>query len=150
MSSFKLVPQNPVPSDIEVSQSITPINIATIAAEAGILPDELEPYGKHKAKVPPPTHPPTQPILIGEEEDHPPTQPTHPPKVSLAVRDRLASQKDGHYVVVTGINPTPLGEGKSTTTVGLCQALGAHLNKKTFVCIRQPSQGRRVGGWVGG
>ena len=51
MSTFKLVPADPVPSDIEVSQSITPINIATIAANAGILPDELEPYGKHKAKV---------------------------------------------------------------------------------------------------
>lgn len=46
---------------------------------------------------------------------------------------------------MTGINPTPLGEGKSTTTVGLCQALGAHLNKKTFVCIRQPSQGPTFG-----
>lgn len=115
MSTFKLVPADPVPSDIDVSQSITPINIATIAANAGILPDELEPYGKYKAKV------------------------------SLDVRDRLKGQKNGHYVVMTGINPTPLGEGKSTTTVGLCQALGAHLNKKTFVCIRQPSQGPTFG-----
>lgn len=65
MSTFKLVPADPVPSDIEVSQSITPINIATIAANAGILPDELEPYGKYKAKV------------------------------SLDVRDRLKGQKVG-------------------------------------------------------
>lgn len=65
MSTFKLVPADPVPSDIDVSQSITPINIATIAANAGILPDELEPYGKYKAKV------------------------------SLGVRDRLKGQKVG-------------------------------------------------------
>lgn len=51
-------------------------------------------------------------------------------QVSLGIRDRLADQKDGNYVVVTGINPTPLGEGKSTTSIGLAQALGAHLGKK--------------------
>ena len=66
-------------------------------------------------------------------------------KVSLAVRDRVASQQDGNYVVVTAINPTPLGEGKSTTTIGLAQALGAHLNKKAIACIRQPSQGPTFG-----
>lgn len=52
---------------------------------------------------------------------------------------------NGNYVVVTGINPTPLGEGKSTTTIGLVQALGAHLNKKAIACIRQPSQGPTFG-----
>ncbi len=51
----------------------------------------------------------------------------------------------GNYVVVTGINPTPLGEGKSTTTIGLAQALGAMLGKRTFCCIRQPSQGPTFG-----
>jgi formyltetrahydrofolate synthetase len=51
----------------------------------------------------------------------------------------------GNYVVVTGINPTPLGEGKSTTTIGLAQALGAILGKRTFCCIRQPSQGPTFG-----
>lgn len=51
-------------------------------------------------------------------------------KVKLSVRDRLADQPLGKYVVVAGITPTPLGEGKSTTTVGLCQAIGAYLNKK--------------------
>lgn len=66
-------------------------------------------------------------------------------KISLAVRDRLASQPDGNYVVVTAINPTPLGEGKSTTTIGLAQALGAHLNRKAIACIRQPSQGPTFG-----
>jgi len=53
--------------------------------------------------------------------------------------------KDGNYVVVTGINPTPLGEGKSTTTIGVCQALGAHLGQKVITCIRQPSQGPTFG-----
>jgi formyltetrahydrofolate synthetase len=65
--------------------------------------------------------------------------------VSLAVRDRLAAVPDGNYVVVTGINPTPLGEGKSTTTIGVCQALGAHLGKRVFTTIRQPSQGPTFG-----
>ena len=51
----------------------------------------------------------------------------------------------GNYVVVTGINPTPLGEGKSTTVIGVCQALGAHLGRRTFTCIRQPSQGPTFG-----
>ena len=52
---------------------------------------------------------------------------------------------NGKYIVVTAITPTPLGEGKTTTTVGLSQALGAHLSKKVFTCIRQPSQGPTFG-----
>jgi formyltetrahydrofolate synthetase len=117
MSSFtsKIVFKNPVPSDIDVSQSITPAPIDQVAEAAGLLKDEYFLYGKNKCKV------------------------------SLAVRDRLANQRDGNYVVVTGINPTPLGEGKSTTTIGLAQALGAHLNKRTIACIRQPSQGPTFG-----
>lgn len=63
----------------------------------------------------------------------------------IDVRERLKDQKPGKYIVVTAINPTPLGEGKSTTTVGLSQALGAHLGKKVFTCIRQPSQGPTFG-----
>ena len=50
-----------------------------------------------------------------------------------------------HAVVVAGMTPTPLGEGKSTTTVGLCQALGAHLGRKVMTCVRQPSQGPTFG-----
>ena len=66
-------------------------------------------------------------------------------KVELSLLERLKDRPDGYYVVVTGINPTPLGEGKSTTTVGLTQALGAHLGRTTFACLRQPSQGPTFG-----
>jgi formyltetrahydrofolate synthetase len=104
-----------VPSDIDIAQAATPLRIEQIAAEAGILPDELELYGKSKAKV------------------------------NLSLRDRLKDVPNGKYVVVTAITPTPLGEGKTTTTVGLSQALGAHLGKKVFTCVRQPSQGPTFG-----
>lgn len=53
-------------------------------------------------------------------------------QVLLSTLERLGSRPDGYYVVVGGITPTPLGEGKSTTTVGLCQALGAYLGKKVY------------------
>ncbi|HEY3823590.1 MAG TPA: formate--tetrahydrofolate ligase, partial [Bryobacteraceae bacterium] len=66
-------------------------------------------------------------------------------KVHLSLRDRLKDVQNGKYIVVTAITPTPLGEGKTTTTVGLSQALGAHLGKKVFTCIRQPSQGPTFG-----
>ena len=104
-----------VPSDLAIAQSACPLPILDIAAEAGILPEELEPYGRYKAKV------------------------------HLSVRDRLKDAPNGKYVVVTAITPTPLGEGKTTTTVGLTQALGAHLGKRVFTCIRQPSQGPTFG-----
>ncbi|NOZ73357.1 MAG: formate--tetrahydrofolate ligase [Chloroflexi bacterium] len=107
--------KRPVPSDIDIAQSVEPIPIIKIAEEVGILPEELELYGDKKAKV------------------------------SLSVRDRLADLPDGKYVLVTAITPTPLGEGKTTTTVGLSQALGAHLGKKVFTCVRQPSQGPTFG-----
>jgi len=55
--------------------------------------------------------------------------------------DRLADRPDGKYVLVTGINPTPLGEGKSTVVIGVCQALEAIMGRKAMACIRQPSQG---------
>jgi formyltetrahydrofolate synthetase len=106
---------NPVPGDLEIAQAATAVPIDRIAHEAGILPDELELYGKHKAKV------------------------------HLSIRDRLKDSPNGKYIVVTAITPTPLGEGKTTTTVGLSQALGAHLGKKVFTNIRQPSQGPTFG-----
>ena len=108
-----------VPSDIDIAQAAKPIPIDRIAAEIGILPDELEMYGKNKAKV------------------------------NLSIRDRLKDIPSGKYIVVTAITPTPLGEGKTTTTVGLSQALGAHLGKKVFTCVRQPSQGHTFGGGMG-
>src|SRR5580658_1040489 len=104
-----------VPSDIDIAQAATPLPIDQIASEAGILPEELDLYGKTKAKV------------------------------HLSIRDRLKNSLNGKYIVVTAITPTPLGEGKTTTTVGLSQALGAHLGKKVFTCIRQPSQGPTFG-----
>src|SRR3977135_2774863 len=111
-----------VPSDLDIAQAAVPIRIEQIASEAGILPDELELYGKTKAKV------------------------------HLSIRDRLKDVRNGKYIVVTAITPTPLGEGKTTTTVGLSQGLGAYLGKKVFTCIRQPSQGPTFGikGGAGG
>ncbi|MEW5308767.1 MAG: hypothetical protein WDW38_000700 [Sanguina aurantia] len=64
--------------------------------------------------------------------------------VRLEVRDRLKDAPLGKYIVVAGITPTPLGEGKSTTTVGLCQAFGV-LGRKVVTCVRQPSQGPTFG-----
>jgi methylenetetrahydrofolate dehydrogenase (NADP+) / methenyltetrahydrofolate cyclohydrolase / formyltetrahydrofolate synthetase len=112
------VPQQlkrPVPSDIAIAQAATIRPIGELAEELGIHQSELEPYGHTKAKV------------------------------HLSLRDRLAKHADGKYVVVTAITPTPLGEGKTTMTVGLSQALGAHLGKRVFTCIRQPSMGPTFG-----
>ncbi|MCB8918561.1 MAG: formate--tetrahydrofolate ligase [Ardenticatenaceae bacterium] len=105
----------PVPSDIDIAQAATMKPISIIAEEAGILPEELLMYGNYKAKV------------------------------RLDVRDRLKDTPNGKYILVTAITPTPLGEGKTTTTVGLSQALGAHLDQRVFTCVRQPSQGPTFG-----
>ena len=100
-----LKPKTPVPSDIEVSQDIVRdvglLPIEDVASEAGLLPSEVIPWGIAKAKV-----------------------------QLNSTLTRLSSEPDGNYVVCTGINPTPLGEGKSTTTIGLAQALGAMLDKQ--------------------
>ena len=66
-------------------------------------------------------------------------------KISLSVLERLKDRPNGGYVVITGVTPTPLGEGKSTTTIGLAQALAANLKVNTFACVRQPSQGPTFG-----
>ncbi len=66
-------------------------------------------------------------------------------KVELGVLERLKHRKNGKYVVISGITPTPLGEGKSTTTIGLSQAIAAHLGRPAFACVRQPSQGPTFG-----
>ena len=106
---------DPVPSDIDIAQAAELKPINLIAEELGLLPEELELYGDYKAKV------------------------------RLSVLDRLKDVPDGKYIDVTAITPTPLGEGKSTTMVGLSQALGAQLGKRVFTCIRQPSQGPTFG-----
>ncbi|KAH8928491.1 hypothetical protein BT69DRAFT_1346577 [Atractiella rhizophila] len=104
-----------VPSDIVIAKSQRPKLIDELADEIGVPGKHLELYGKYKAKV------------------------------SLEILNALAHRKDGKYIVVAGITPTPLGEGKSTTTIGLVQALGAHLDKVAFACVRQPSQGPTFG-----
>lgn len=107
--------KQPVPSDIAVARSQQPKPITQLASEVGIAAHELEPYGAYKAKV------------------------------DLSLSKRLEHRKNGKYVLVTGITPTPLGEGKSTTTMGLSQALGAHLGKIAFANVRQPSMGPTFG-----
>ena len=105
----------PVPSDIDIAQAATLKPINQLGEELGLLPDELELYGPYKAKI------------------------------KLEILERLKDTPDGKYIDVTAITPTPLGEGKTTTTVGLSQALGAHLGKRVMTCIRQPSQGPTFG-----
>ena len=107
--------QFPVPSDLAISQNATPVDITKIATEAGIQPSELKQFGMTHAKV------------------------------RLSLLKRLHKSEKGKYIVVAGMSPTKLGEGKSTTTIGLAQSLGAHCGKRSFACIRQPSQGPTFG-----
>ncbi|MCZ6528765.1 MAG: formate--tetrahydrofolate ligase [Chloroflexi bacterium] len=107
--------RSPVPADLDIAQEAELKPITQLAEELGLLPEELELYGSYKAKV------------------------------RLEVLERLKDVPDGKYIDVTAITPTPLGEGKTTTTVGLSQALGAGLGKRVFTCIRQPSQGPTFG-----
>ncbi|CAL9731865.1 C-1-tetrahydrofolate synthase, mitochondrial [Monosporozyma unispora] len=110
-----LMTKSPVPSDFEISKNQTPKPIQQVASELQIQPKEVELYGEYKAKISP------------------------------AILDRLKDRADGKYILVAGITPTPLGEGKSTTTVGLVQALTAHLNRPTIATLRQPSMGPTFG-----
>jgi formate--tetrahydrofolate ligase len=97
-----------VPSDIAIAQAAKMRPIADVAAEVGLGPDEILPYGRYKAKI---------------------------------SAEAVARRKPkGRLVLVTGINPTPAGEGKSTVTVGVSQAL-RRLGKKVLLCIREPSLG---------
>ena len=97
-----------VPTDIEIAQAAKLRPIAEVAAELGLSDDEIELYGRYKAKI------------------------------RLAALERRPPK--GRLVLVTGINPTPAGEGKSTVTVGLTQAL-KRLGKNAILCIREPSLG---------
>ncbi|XP_069811474.1 monofunctional C1-tetrahydrofolate synthase, mitochondrial isoform X1 [Dendropsophus ebraccatus] len=112
---LKLQPLSPVPSDIEISRGQHPKSVDVLAKEIGLLTDEIEMYGRTKAKV------------------------------RLSLLERLKGQPNGKYVLVAGITPTPLGEGKSTVTIGLVQALTAHKKINSFACLRQPSQGPTFG-----
>ncbi|XP_060536522.1 C-1-tetrahydrofolate synthase, cytoplasmic isoform X2 [Cylas formicarius] len=119
-TSWNLAPNplhlnTPVPSDIEIARAQEPKNIVDLAHEIGLFPTEISQYGSKKAKV------------------------------SLSVLDRLKNHSNGKYVVVTGITPTPFGEGKSTTMMGLAQALSTQLKKNVFATMRQPSQGPTFG-----
>ena len=103
-----------VPSDLDIAQAATPQPIVEIAESIGIQADELILYGSTKAKI------------------------------DLDILKRIRGNKPGKYVDVTAITPTPLGEGKTTTTIGLVQGLGA-IGKKAIAAIRQPSMGPTFG-----
>src|SRR5438094_1429274 len=97
-------------SDLEIAQGATLKPIVEVAAGLGLSEDDLELYGRHKAKI------------------------------HLDVLAKFRDRPNGRYVVVTAITPTPLGEGKTTTTVGLGEGF-KHLGLRSLVAIRQPSMG---------
>ncbi|MBT8197197.1 MAG: formate--tetrahydrofolate ligase [Acidimicrobiia bacterium] len=98
-------------TDLEIARSVEPRPIGDVAADLGIAPEHVEPWGRQVAKV------------------------------SL---DAIAGEKKARYVLVTATSPTPLGEGKTTTSVGLAQAMH-RLGQKSVVTLRQPSQGPTFG-----
>jgi formate--tetrahydrofolate ligase len=102
------------PTDLEIARRARLLPMPEIAAKMGLSPDLLEPYGSDVAKI------------------------------RLEAMEQLADRPKAKYVVVSAITPTPLGEGKTTTTVGLGQAL-SHIGKRATVAIRQPSMGPTFG-----
>ncbi|MDR3167989.1 MAG: formate--tetrahydrofolate ligase [Treponema sp.] len=110
-----VIKKSPVPPDLEIAQGASPEPIARIAARMGIPPEGVEEYGKYKAKID---------WRLLKEGSLPPRR--------------------AKYINVTAISPTPLGEGKTTTTVGLVQGLGA-LGRDALACLRQPSMGPTFG-----
>ena len=101
-------------SDIQIAQQAKMLPITEVAAKLNISEEDLDLYGKYKAKL------------------------------SMSLINSLKTQPDGNLVLVTAITPTPAGEGKSTTTVGLAQGL-AKINKKVIVALREPSLGPCMG-----
>ena len=99
-----------MPSDIEIAQKAKMLRVNEVARKLGIAEEHLEPYGHYKAKL------------------------------SMEYIDTLKSKPNGKLVLVTAISPTPAGEGKTTTTVGLGDALN-RIGKKTVICLREPSLG---------
>jgi len=106
--------KRPVPSDIEIAQEAKMQPIVDVAAALGLSQDDLDLYGKYKAKV------------------------------HLDVLEKFKDRPQGKYIDVTAITPTPLGEGKTVTTIGVSQGLH-YIGKKVMTCIRQPSQGPTFG-----
>jgi formate--tetrahydrofolate ligase len=99
-----------VPSDIDIAQRAALLPIAEVAAGLGIPPEALDRYGRFKAKL------------------------------SMDFISSLASRPDGRLILVSAMSPTPAGEGKTTTTVGLGDALN-RIGRKTVICLREPSLG---------
>ena len=106
--------KHPVPSDIEIAQEAKLRPILEIASDLGLSEDDLDLHGKYKAKV------------------------------HLDVIEKFRDRPQGKYIDVTAITPTPLGEGKTVTTIGVSQGLH-YIGKKVMTCIRQPSQGPTFG-----
>lgn len=109
-----MVTKKTVKSDIQIAQEAKMKPIQEVAAEIGLTPDDLELYGKYKAKI------------------------------TSAKLEELKKNKNGKVILVTAINPTPAGEGKSTVTVGLGDALH-RLQKKVMIALREPSLGPVMG-----
>jgi len=104
----------PVPSDIEIAHAAELLPIVEVAESVGLSEDDIDRFGKWKAKV------------------------------HIDVLEKFADRENGKYIDVTAITPTPLGEGKTVTTIGLSQGLH-YIGEKVFTCIRQPSQGPTFG-----
>src|SRR6187549_1873667 len=97
-------------SDLDIAKAYQPLPIQEIAKRLGLSPEELHPYGRHKGKI------------------------------SLSALERLKHKPRGRYILVTAINPTPLGEGKTTTSIGLAMGLN-RIGPRAVVTLRQPSLG---------
>lgn len=97
-------------TDLNIARATHPLPIQEIAKQLGLSPDELHPYGRHKGKI------------------------------SLSALERLRDKPSGRYILVTAINPTPLGEGKTTTSIGLAMGL-CRAGQRAVVTLRQPSLG---------
>jgi formate--tetrahydrofolate ligase len=113
MATTSLAPEakkKPVPSDIDIAQASKMLRIGEIAKKLGIPDEALSPFGHYKAKI------------------------------SLDYIDTLKDKPDGKLILVTAISPTPAGEGKTTTTVGLGDAFN-EIGKKAIICLREPSLG---------
>ena len=122
-SIFNIMKSRSIPDDLDIAQAAEAIPILEVARNTGLLEEELISYGRDKTKV------------------------------RLKCLDRLNAGPNGKYIIVTAITPTQLGEGKTTTAIGLTEALGSVLKKKAVCCIRQPSLGPTLnvkGGAAGG